>query len=160
MGREVERTFLVDDVPAKVRRWPETAIQQGYLAIQKDGTEVRVRKLDAGCVLTVKRGAGLEREEVEVSLDPEAFTVLWPLTEGRRVHKTRYVGRWSGRRIELDVYKDAHAGLVMAEVEFPDAEASDAYTPPSWFGREVTEDRRFTNQQLASRGLPEVITSR
>ncbi|NBC16143.1 MAG: adenylate cyclase [Bacteroidetes bacterium] len=160
MGREVERKFLVNEVPEAVRGWPATIIQQGYLAIQEDGTEVRVRKRGAACVLTVKRGAGLEREEVEVGLAPEAFAALWPLTSGRRVHKTRYVGRWSGHRVEVDVYRGAHAGLEMAEVEFPHAEASRAFTPPSWFGRDVTEDRRFANQQLACQGLPEVPASR
>jgi adenylate cyclase len=152
---EIERKFIVDDVPAELADHPSSEIRQGYLAIDGDGTEVRVRSRDGGAVLTVKQGAGRSRSEEELELGEDQFEQLWPLTEGRRIEKRRYdVPASEGLTIEVDVYAGELEGLVIAEVEFPDDRAADAFEPPAWFGREVTEDPGFKNQNLAREGRP------
>ena len=94
------------------------------------------------------------RTEEELDIDERRFESLWPLTEGRRVSKTRHlIPLDSGLAAELDVYRGAHDGLLTAEIEFPSLEASEAF-PPGWLGREVTGDRRFANQALALDGRP------
>jgi CYTH domain-containing protein len=45
-------------------------------------------------------------------------------------------------------------GLVLAEVEFPSREKSEEFEPPDWFGKEVTEDIRYKNQNLAQKDVP------
>ena len=56
-----------------------------------------------------------------------------------------------GRRVvEIDVYHDRHEGLIVAEVEFDDAEAAKNFQPPDWLGDDVTGDPRYSNQLLAS----------
>ena len=50
-----------------------------------------VRRKGDRLLLTAKRGSGLSREEAEIELDREPFERLWPLTEGRRLHKRRHV---------------------------------------------------------------------
>jgi adenylate cyclase len=153
---EIERKFLVDDVPADLADFPCSQIRQGYLAVDGDGTEVRLRSRDGGAVLTVKQGAGRTRAEEELELRAEAFERLWPLTEGRRVEKRRYdVPAHDDLTIEVDVYEGRLHGLVVAEVEFPDERRADAFEAPDWFGREVTDDARFKNQSLARAGRPE-----
>jgi CYTH domain-containing protein len=160
---EIERKFLVGEPPAELDRFPHAEIRQGYLAVDEDGTEVRVRSRDGQAVLTAKQGAGRTRAEEELEIPPERFEALWALTEGRRVEKTRYLvpagdagaAGAAGGPIELDVYGGPLSGLVVAEVEFPDERAADAFEPPPWFGREVTDDPRFKNQRLARQGLPE-----
>ena len=52
------------------------------------------------------------------------------------------------------MYSGALTGLSVAEVEFATEDAADAFEPPAWFGREVTDDPRFKNQRLASEGAP------
>ena len=77
------------------------------------------------------------------------------LTDGRRLEKTRHViAAGEGLNIEVDVYAGALTGLSVAEVEFRTEAAADAFQPPAWFGREVTDDARFKNQRLASDGVP------
>jgi CYTH domain-containing protein len=152
---EVERKFLVIDAPPDLTSFPGSEIRQGYLAVDPDATEVRVRSRDHAFVLTVKQGRGRSRAEVELDLDQETFDRLWPLTKGRRVEKRRYVmPAGEGIVMEVDVYSGALAGLVVAEVEFPDDDRADAFDPPSWFGPEVTHDPRFKNQSLARDGMP------
>ena len=152
-GVEIERKFLVDRPPAGLGEGEP--IDQGYLAIGEDGVEVRIRRRAGTTTLTVKSGPGMVRTEEEFELDERRFASLWPLTEGRRVTKTRHViPLESGLAAELDVYSGAHDGLLTAEIEFPSLEASEAFEPPAWLGREVTGDRRFANQTLALEGLP------
>ena len=47
------------------------------------------------------------------------------------------------------------SGIVTAEVEFDSEEASAAFEPPEWLGREVTGDPKYANESLATRGAPE-----
>jgi len=152
---EIERKFLVDAPPDGLDRHPASAIDQGYLAIEPGGVEVRVRRRDAKAVLTVKAGTGRTRAEEEIAIDADAFERLWPLTEGRRVEKVRHlIPAGDGLTIELDVYGGDLAGLVVAEVEFPDETAADAFAPPPWIGAEVTDDERYKNHRLAVDGRP------
>ena len=152
---EIERKFLVDAPPEGLDRHPASAIDQGYLAIEPGGVEVRVRRRDGKAVLTVKAGTGRTRAEEEIAIDADAFERLWPLTEGRRVAKVRHlVPASGGLTIELDVYGGELAGLVVAEVEFPDEAAADGFAPPPWIGAEVTDDERYKNHRLAVDGRP------
>jgi CYTH domain-containing protein len=154
-GREIERKFLVPEPPADLRRRPSTRIEQGYLAVGDDGTEVRVRRRDGHATLTVKGGRGRSRTEEEIDIDAARFERLWPLTAGRRLEKTRYVIPAAGDlELEVDVYTGALAGLTVAEVEFAGEEEANAFERPDWFGHEVTDDVRFKNQRLACDGAP------
>ena len=55
---------------------------------------------------------------------------------------------------DVDVYAGALAGLCTAEVEFDSEDEAGAFTPPTWFGREVTGERAWSNAALARDGLP------
>jgi adenylate cyclase len=116
---------------------------------------VRVRRRAGQAVLTVKSGGGRARVEEEIEIEPERFERLWPLTERRRIEKTRYeIPADGGLTVELDVYGGALAGLVVAEVEFASEDDANAFVAPAWFGREVTDDERYKNQRLARDGAP------
>jgi len=43
---------------------------------------------------------------------------------------------------------------MLAEVEFNTVDESNGYKAPGWFDREVTDDERFANRNLAKYGLP------
>ena len=150
---EIERKFrptrTPDEMPAG------EPIEQGYLAIAPDGVEVRIRRRAGRSTLTVKSGPAHVRVEEEIDIDDRRFEALWALTDGRRIAKTRHlVPLAGGVTAEVDVFEGAHAGLLTAEIEFPSTEASAAFTPPGWLGREVTGDARYANQSLALAGVP------
>jgi len=152
---EIERKFLVRKLPADLDRHPSEPIEQGYLALDGDGVEVRVRRRAGRAVLTVKQGSGLVRLEEEFAVGQERFERLWPLTEGRRIEKVRHLVPVDGATAELDVYEGALAGLVVAEVEFDSVEASESFRPPEWLGHEVTGDPGYANRTLACDGRPD-----
>lgn len=153
---EIERKFLVDQPPPfALDDHPSTEISQGYIAVAGDGTEVRIRARGDKLTITVKSGPSRSRVEEEIEIDPRQFDSLWPLTEGRRIEKRRYViAADGGLAIELDVYAADLDGLMTAEVEFVSEEAADAFEPPPWIGIDVTGDARYSNQSLAVRGRP------
>ena len=149
---EIERKFLFDRLPEDAGS--AQRIEQGYLAISDDGTQVRVRRWANGQALTVKHGSGEVRTEVELLLDEEQFSELWPLTDGRRVTKTRWHAPLGDLEWDLDVFEGSLEGLKIAEIEFPDEAAAEAFDPPDWIGREVTDDPRYTNARLSTDGIP------
>ncbi len=149
-NREIERKFLVKRLPDTLKRSRRHTIQQGYLATESAGRQVRLRKSGKTTSLTFKVGRGASREEREIRLSSRQFTALWPGTAGRRLRKVRYEIPWKNLLIEIDIYRGRHAGLVVAEVEFPDRASCRRFEPPSWFGREVTGEKRYSNVRLAN----------
>ena len=149
-NREIERKYLVRLLPENLKRWRHYSIAQGYLATESAGRQVRLRKKGKTASLTFKVGRGAHREEREIKLSPKQFVALWPGTAGRRLRKVRYDIPWKNLLIEIDVYRGRHAGLVVAEVEFPDRVTCRKFKPPSWFGREVTGEKRYSNVRLAN----------
>jgi adenylate cyclase len=159
VASEIERKFLVTDPPRDLDRYDATDIRQGYLAV--GDTEVRVRDRDGATTLTVKQGSGRVRAEEEIEIDSDAFDRLWPLTEGRRIEKRRYlIPDDGGHTIELDAYRGDLDGLVVAEVEFDSEDDAKAWERPAWIGRELTGDGRYSNQRLALGGLPDSFTTK
>jgi adenylate cyclase len=148
--REIERKYLLKRLPEDLNRSRRYAIVQGYLATEPAGRQVRVRKKGKTASLTSKVGRGAAREEREIKLSPKQFAALWPATAGRRLRKLRYEIPWRNLLIEIDIYRGGHSGLVVAEVEFPDRATCRKFKPPSWFGREVTGEKRYSNVRLAN----------
>lgn len=90
MSTEIERKFLLPEAQGRFSEAKAVRIEQGYLAIEKE-VEIRLRRTEEELLLTVKRGHGEVREEIEIALDREQFDALWPLTESRRLIKTRHL---------------------------------------------------------------------
>lgn len=151
---EIERKFLVKEVPENVGSYPFEEISQGYLAVTDDDTEVRLRRKGKAYYLTIKSGKGMKRHEIETELNKEQFDILWPKTVGKRVEKRRVNISVENIIIELDIYCGTLEGLKTAEVEFKTQSEADAFTPPSWLDREITLDERYKNKNLALNGLP------
>jgi adenylate cyclase len=51
--------------------------------------------------------------------------------------------------IELDIFSGDLAPLMLAEVEFPDKETANHFTPPKWFGEDVTFSSSYHNSTLS-----------
>jgi CYTH domain-containing protein len=149
-SREIERKFLVKRLPPRWKRSRRFNIAQGYLAAENRGRHVRLRKKGKTASLTFKVGRGNAREEREIKLSAKQFAALWPATRGRRLRKVRYEIPWKHLLIEIDIYRGEHRGLAVAEVEFPNHTVRRKFKPPSWFGREVTGNKRYSNLRLAT----------
>ena len=90
------------------------------------------------------------RNEQEREITRKEFARLWHKTKSARIEKERYTMNDGNNEIEINVYHGRLEGLAMAEVEFGSMAEARAFRPPAWFGAEVTEDKRYTNNALAS----------
>jgi adenylate cyclase len=149
---EIERKFRVARLPPDLGEG--TSLRQAYVAVDGD-VEVRVRSDGTHHALTVKGGAGLERDEVEVAIDAVAFADLWRLAGARHLEKTRHRVDLDGLTAELDLYVGALAGLAVVEVEFASRQEAEAFDPPDWFGAELTGEAAWSNAALAHNGAPD-----
>lgn len=155
-----------------LQKYPHTDIAQGYIAHDQNGTTVRVRHekshmYEGLFTLNVKgkKSAG-SGSEFEKSITQCEFWELWPLTEGRRVEKRRYICPLVGAyaledNAAVDVFSGRHEGLVVVEVEVASKGDLEKLrtSPPDWFGLDVTDDPRYSNVWLASHGIPPLADS-
>ena len=148
---EIERRFLIAQIP-DLSAYSGRRLEQSYISTDP---VIRVRRDGDHYILTCKGKGLLAREEFELPLTPDAYERLQRKTEGNRIVKDRYRIPWGGYVIELDIYAPPFAPLNVAEVEFPDEAAALAFTPPEWFGREITYDPAYTNAALSERKFPE-----
>ena len=148
MGIEIERKFLVGSDGWRASAGAGQRVRQGYLTAGP-GSAVRVRVAGGEAWLTVKGPTrGIARAEFEYPIPlADAEAMLAHLCGPSLIEKTRYVVPFGGRRWEVDVFDGANAGLVLAEVELPAADA--AVELPPWAGREVSDDARYANAALA-----------
>jgi CYTH domain-containing protein len=156
MTIEIERKFVLDEIPGAEVLGPGEPLRQGYIA-EEDEVAVRIRISEQAATLTVKAGSGLSRTEVEKAISREEAEALWPHTLGRRIEKTRHrvaLDEPGDRVADVDVYAGALSGLCTAEVEFDSEDDAAAFAPPDWFGREVTGQAGWSNAALARHGLP------
>src|SRR5215468_560482 len=75
-NREIERKFLVSWLPDDLKRSRSFVIEQGYLATESAGRQVRLRKRGRTASLTFKAGRGSHREEREIKLSSKQFAAL------------------------------------------------------------------------------------
>lgn len=156
---EIERKFTVAALPENLEQYEKKELEQGYLCTHP---VVRVRRSvkngEARYILCYKSKLGLEKKEdataqvcreEELPLTKESYEKLLSKVDGRVITKTRYLIPYGGYTIELDMFAGELAGLVFAEVEFPDEEAAAAFVLPEWFEQDVTFDDRFKNNRLA-----------
>lgn len=154
---EIERTFLVATCPGDLAAHPHQRIRQGY--ITTDGPALRLRCRGTRCELTRKSaipGHPMEATELTLPLSHEECTRLWPAVRAA-FEKTRYAYPLTrGLTADLDVYHGSLTGLIAVDVEFGTADEAARFVPPSWFGREVTDEPWATGAFLAGKTWDEL----
>ena len=169
MGMEIERKFIIMELPQNLQQFPFHEIEQGYLNTHPT---VRVRKEDDNYYMTYKGAGTVAKEEYNLPLNAESYAHMKEKCDGNIITKRRYIIplnedaftneetekdselskaiKDKTMKIELDVFEGVFQGLVFAEVEFPSENAAVVYKPAGWFGQDVTEDRHFSNAYLSS----------
>ena len=144
---EIERKYLIHTLPDHLEQYPKRELEQGYLCT---APVVRIRKDNERYELTYNSKGLMVREEHNLPLTEEAYTHLKTKIDGRLISKTRYlIPLGEALTVELDVFHGDLAPLLLAEVEFPDEESANRFTPPDWFGEDVTFSSKYHNSNLS-----------
>lgn len=156
---EYERRFLVPDSAFLIKEGHGfTVMTQAYLHIQ-DGWLVRVRRMfslqqdDNLVELRSQFGfkgprVGGARPEAEWDVRSDWIAALFR-TAPYKVFKRRFHIATQHGPCDVDVFFFDNEGLVIAEFESLSAQAT--FMPPDWCGREITNDLRYNNENLAIR---------
>ncbi len=144
---EIERKYLVKSIPENLKDYPCRVMEQGYLNI---APVIRIRKDNDNFELTYKSKGLMVHEEYNLPLTKEAYEHLLLKIDGRLIKKRRYMIPLEGNlTVELDVFEGELAPLILAEVEFPDEDSALSFTPPDWFGEDVTFSGKYHNSHLS-----------
>ncbi len=147
---EIERKYLCYSIPSGY--FKSVDVIMGYFRNQ-DRVAIRVvslinreTKVKSGKI-TFKSPGTLVRSEFEFNIDyDQASSMLEKLTCGK-IYKTRYYYKLDDLILEIDEFHDKNEGLFLAEVELPTAETK--FEVPSFLGKEVTEDEKYYNANIA-----------
>jgi len=146
---EIERKFLVLNDGWRERADRGTPMRQAYLS-RNPKNSIRVRIAADRAHLNIKSATpGCVRREYEYEIPQTEAEELFALCLGSPVEKVRYRVDWDGFVFEVDVFSGASRGLVVAEIELDDLESD--FPRPPWLGREVSNELRYYNSELALR---------
>lgn len=154
---EIERKYLVRQLPENLEGYPHVEIEQCYLCTSPT---LRIRRMGDEYWLTVKERVAsasdaIHNREEEFRLSRETYERLRAKCEGRPVLKTRYrilTSYHSSKGFlfaELDIFHGEHEGLMLFEVESPTTADADAFVPPKEFGEDVSTNPLYRNSTLA-----------
>lgn len=149
---EIERKYLIHQLPENYASYPMLKIEQGYLNTHP---VVRIRRQDEEYYLTYKSDGLMVREEYNLPLTRDAYLHLREKVDGHVITKNRYRIPYKEHLvIELDVFEGALSPLILAEVEFDTEDQANSFCPPEWFGEDVTFSGSYHNSILSQQGLP------
>lgn len=151
---EIEKKYLIDleNIPHKLEDLPCHTMEQAYLCTNP---VVRVRKEDDNFYMTYKGRGFLSREEYNLPLDADSYAHLLAKADGTVITKKRYIIPYNDNNlgknltIELDIFEGKYADLVLAEIEFDSIEDAEALIPPTWFGADVTYEKKYHNSEMS-----------
>lgn len=163
---EIERKFLVSQIPGDIAQYKCRFIEQAYLCTNP---VVRVRRDNDDYYLTYKSNGFVAREEYNLPLTQESYEHLLDKADGNIITKRRYeipieydyympdeICRNNPDHapfltIELDIFEGKFAGTVLAEVEFASEEEAGAFIPPDWFLEDVSYSSEYHNSNMSMR---------
>lgn len=161
---EIERKFIlrdaavINELKARDIDVQQKDVTQIYVKITPL-EEIRFRETSGVFTITQKSGIGLTREENESETDAKSFKKTIKNAVAAPIKKTRFLFRLDGAACNVDIFHGVLEGLVTFEAEFVSEREAAEFSLPEFIAehivREVTEDERYKNKNLALFGLPQ-----
>jgi len=160
---EIERKFLLNEIPDDINNCKKKEIIQWYFKQNKKNIRVRKttdyknwRKYNT-YTITRKKWRWLIRNEDEKKISEKQFLDYRELAKSYHIEKTRYLYQYKTYTIEIDQFHDKLDWLWIGEIEFWSVEESKEFNPISWLGTEVTERIEAGNNFLSVYGMNKLI---
>jgi adenylate cyclase len=151
---EIERVFLVRQLPHDIDKYKPVAMDTGdFYDPDKIGAvgvdHLTVRQKDDRYEIRKKEGdSEYKKIEHSIPITKEEFDLLMSIALQRHQKNMYLYPIGNGRVCELDVYLGKLAGYARVEVEFSDEEEMKSFTPPEWFGVEITKFNHSIHKSL------------
>lgn len=149
---EIEKKFLVKELPANLEKYKSHKIKQAYISTFPT---LRLRQKDDEYIFTFKGKGEIKKVEFEYPLSEEEFNNLWQKVETKKIEKTRYlIPLDNNLTAELDIYYGELSGFMNVEVEFDSLKQAEEFVAPSWFGDDISNERGYSNAEMSKNGIP------
>ena len=153
--KEIEKKYLVKYLVKDIDKCEKVLIEQSYLNIEPDPI-IRLRKWNDEYFLTYKNRANNTNKELsiadeyELPISIECYNNLSKKVEGNVIYKDRYLIPLNKKLVaEVDIYHGKLEGLRTVEVEFNNIQEFDDFVEPDWFGKDITNQKKYINSQLS-----------
>lgn len=139
---EIERKFEISGFPEGLPLLEEATMRQGYLCT---APAVRIRSTEqegkVSYMLCIKGAGTLMREEIETPIAADVFLRIERLIGLPLINKEyRAYALPGGEKLEVSLVDEGEpAEFMYAEVEFASEEEANAFVPPAFLGRDLTE---------------------
>jgi len=157
MALEIERKYLLEISSQQlieqgiIQPQSQHRIEQTYIAMDVD-QELRVRRIkdtatgNYSYTHTFKNGVGLAREEVEYEITQVIYDQVMTAFGFVPLTKDRITAKWNDVIVEIDIYDQVD--FVVVEVEFESMDAANEFVPPTWFGEEISFNKKYSNKAV------------
>lgn len=155
---EIEKTFLVKQIPKNLSQYKSQKIKQGYISSTPSPLRIRQKgnKFELTKKIPLKEGDFSSFNEINIPLTKNEFNKLWPLVK-KSLEKTRYIIPIKDNLIaELDIFEKELYGLVFVEVEFISQQQMNSFKALDWFGKDITQEDFAANVFLAAKTFSEI----
>ena len=159
MEIELERTFLLKEVPKDLKNCKSVEILDIYFPTTIRHPILRLRKKDNVFEITkkapIKKTDASEQYEKTISLSKEEFLGLSKLP-GKKSRKIRYYYPVNKEVAEISVFLDDLEGLALVDFEFSSIEEKANFSPPSFCLTDVTQEEFLAGGFLAGKKYSEI----
>lgn len=145
---ERERVFLVKALPTDISNYQPMSISVGDFFDSNSSDALKIRQKGDNYHL-IKKETNTTHERIEhvINIKQGEFEVLFKCAVQSH-RKNRYFYPLGKYICEIDYYLDRLDGYVRVEVEFDNDEDMFGFTPPAWFGNEITEINHEIHKNL------------
>jgi CYTH domain-containing protein len=153
-----KRKFLVRTLP-ETDQYSSRSVWDGYLTREDAEVEVRIRVINHsdGQLIATAPSTNDGRGEAVVErlrLPTELTRILARACGSQYSEKRQYMVPLTPDEAVLDVYSTPSGILSTVVVKFLGESESMQFTPPRWFGEEITGRGQYSNRRIASGELP------
>ena len=145
---ERERVFLAKKLPNDINKYTPVPISVGDFFESNSADALKIKQKGDKYYL-IKKDTNTAHERVEHIIDIKQgeFNALVKCAVQFH-HKNRYLYPYGKYVCEIDYYLDQLDGYVRVEVEFDNDKDMRSFTPPEWFGEEITEINHEIHEDL------------
>jgi len=158
---ELEKTYLAKFIPKNLADCDHSEMLDVYLPATSVHPHLRLRKRGNIFEMTKKTllnaNDSSSQFEQTIKLEQDEFDALVQV-DGKQVRKIRNYLKQDGRIMEIDVFLDALAGLVLVDVEFNSVEEKNSFQMPDFCLAEVTQEDFLAGGMLCGKSYVDIET--
>lgn len=158
MEIELERTFLLKELPKDIKNYKPVEILDTYLPTTIPHPILRLRKEGDNFKITKKapvKDDASEQRERTITLSKEEFHELANLS-GKRLRKIRYRYPVDRYLAEIDIFLDDLEGLALVDFEFSSIEEKARFSIPKFCLADVTQEEFIAGGFLAGKKYSDI----